>query len=100
VADNEYDPDEQPPVPDLRPRLTVLLPRDTFADFTQWPGWEPAAVNEGDGVWLSVTMPPGWELRTGSTGLQLLWGGDGRARFLVLSTGLRPVNEEEALAYA
>ena len=102
MADNEYDPDEQVPVPDLRPRLTALLPRATFQDIAPWEGagFALAEEDDGDDTWVSVQMPAGWELREGSTGAQLLWDAGGRARFLVLTTGLTPVTEEDALRYA
>lgn len=98
MADNEYDPDEQPPPPDTRPRLTELLPRAAFTDMTVWTpgGFELAPVDEGDTTWVSVIMPPGWTRRTTQSGAGLLYDGALQPRFLVLPTRLETVTEEEA----
>lgn len=82
-------------------RTTELLPRDTFADFTQWPGWEAAVPDEGDETYMSVLMPEGWTSRTttGENPVKVLADAYGRARFAVLPTGLVSINDEDAGRY-
>lgn len=83
-------------------RVTELLPRDTFADFTQWPGWDPAELDEGAGTGqVSVVMPEGWTSRTTTSEnpVRVLADAYGRARFAVLADRLVSISDEDAGRY-
>lgn len=83
-------------------RVTALLPRDTFADFTQWPGWDPADPDEGAGTdQMSVLLPDGWTLQTttGENPVRVLRDAYQHARFAVLPDRLVPISDEDAGRY-
>lgn len=82
-------------------RVTELLPRDTFADITQWPGWDLADPDEGDETWVSVVLPEGWSsyMTTSETPVKVLRDAYQHARFAVLPTGLVPISDEDAARY-
>lgn len=82
-------------------RVTELLPRATFADISQWPGWDLADVDEGDETYVSVVMPEAWTsyTTTSETPVKVLRDAYGHARFAVLATGLVPINDEDAARY-
>lgn len=92
---------ETPETPLADDRVTELLPRDTFADFTQWPGWDPAPVDEGDETYMSVLLPVGWTsyTTTSETPVKVLRDAYEHARFAVLATGLVPITDEDAARY-
>lgn len=92
------------PTPLAAERVTELLPRATFADITQWPGWDYAPDDQGDETWVSVLMPEGWNVRITTTDeerppVKILQDSYGRARFAVLVSGLVSINEEDAARY-
>lgn len=85
----------------LAARVTELLPRATFADITQWPGWDYAEPDEGDETWVSVLLPDGWSAYTTTSEqpVKVLRDAYLRPRFAVLPTGLVSITEEDATRY-